>query len=175
MSTTENEIWQGCASWQNEKTHDRPFLFRFCPSRLGSLFKTIFPNFSATLTVLFFVLFWVPLLGQQLSFQKTKQDFSIRWQAFLPGDVTKRPLPPQWSLEQLVNFREESSGTGRFCRLEFQRIANWPSFDQKIETGRIIRNRRPVSCNSPCFDQKIETGPVGHPLEIEACKIGQSY
>ena len=31
----------------------------------------------------------------------------------------------------VCNFREESNGIGRFCRLEFQRAANWPiSFDQ---------------------------------------------
>ena len=46
-------------------------------------------------------------------------------------------------------------------------MANWPSFDQRIETGRFMiktgrftRKRRPASCNSPCFDQKIETEPV---------------
>ena len=33
--------------------------------------------------------------GRQLSFQKTEQDFSTLWQAFSPGDVQKRPLPPQ--------------------------------------------------------------------------------
>ena len=32
--------------------------------------------------------------GRQLSFQKTRQDFSTLWQAFSPGDVQKRPLPP---------------------------------------------------------------------------------
>ena len=64
-------------------------------------------------------------------------------------------------------FREESSGIARFCRLEvptdgqlaqflladfaqskFQRMANWPS---------------------------ASAGPVGHPLELRACKIGQSH
>ena len=35
--------------------------------------------------------------------------------------------------ELLVIFREESIGIGRFCRLEFQRMANWLSFDKKIE------------------------------------------
>ena len=57
----------------------------------------------------------------------------------------------------------------------FQRMANWRSFDKKIKSGRIIRNRRPVSCNSPCFDRKIETEPVGHPFELRACKICQSH
>ena len=86
---------------------------------------------------------------------------------FLPGTLENVPCSLN---EPLVNFREESinSGIGRFCRLELQRMANWPSFDQKIETGRIMRNRRPVSCNSPCFDQKRETGRVGHPLELSS-------
>ena len=91
---------------------------------------------------------------------------------FLPGTPKNIPYPLN---ELLVNFREESSGIGQLCRLEFQRMANWLSFDKKIETGRIIRNRRPVSSNSPCFDKKIETGPVGHPLDLRACKIGQSH
>ena len=43
------------------------------------------------------------------------------------------------------------------------------------EYDRIIRNRQPVSCNSRRFDKKNENGPVGHPLELRACKIGQSH
>ena len=54
--------------------------------------------------------------GRQLSFQKTKQDFSTLLQAFSPGDVKNVRYPLN---ELLVNFREESSGIGRFCRLEF--------------------------------------------------------
>ena len=90
---------------------------------------------------------------------------------FLPGTFKNVPYLLN---ELLVNFRAQSSGIGRFCRLEFKRMANWPSFDKKIETGRTIRNRRPVSSNSPCFDQKNETGPVGHPLVLRASKIDQS-
>ena len=44
--------------------------------------------------------------------------------------------------EVLVNCQEEPSGIGQFFRLELHRVANWPSFGQIIETGRI----------SPCFD-----------------------
>ena len=43
--------------------------------------------------------------GPQLSFQKTKQDFSTLWQAFCPGDVKKRPLHPQ-----------RATNTGQFSR-----------------------------------------------------------
>ena len=89
------------------------------------------------------------LWGRQLSFGKTKHDFSTRWQAFSPGDVKKRPLLLQWATPEykiLVIFREESSGIGRFYRLEFQRMANWPSFDKKIETGRIIRSTKQAAC-----------------------------
>ena len=90
---------------------------------------------------------------------------------FLPGTLKNVPCALN---KLLVKFRAESSGIGRFCRLEFQRMANWPSFDQKIKTGIIIRNRWPGLCNSPCSDQKIEN-QFGHPLERRACKIDQSH
>ena len=60
---------------------------------------------------------------------------------FSPGDVNDVPCSLN---ELLINFPKKSSGLGRFCRLEFQRMANWPSFDKKIETGIIVQNRRPV-------------------------------
>ena len=64
---------------------------------------------------------------------------------FSPEAIKKRPLVSQKSL--LVNFREESRGIGRFCRLEFQRIANWPGFDlgrfmedlPVLEKGFVVR------------------------------------
>ena len=40
---------------------------------------------------------------------------------------SKVPLPLNELL--LVHFRGESSCIGRFCRFEFHRIVNWPSFD----------------------------------------------
>ena len=73
--------------------------------------------------------------GRQLSSQKTKQDFSTL------GTLKNVPCSLN---ELLVNFREESSGIGRFCRLEFRRMANWSS--QKIETGRIIPGTKQAAC-----------------------------
>ena len=64
-----------------------------------------------------------------------------------------------WSI-----FERNPAGFADFAGSKFQRMANWPGFDKKIEIGRILRNRSPV--NSPCFDTKIETGP-GHPFEFE--------
>ena len=83
-------------------------------------------------------------------------------------------LLPQWPIGQFSRGINDG-GIDRLSRLEFQRMANWSCFDKKNEAGRMIRNRRHVSCNSPCFDQKIETGPVGHPLELRSCKLGQSH
>ena len=83
--------------------------------------------------------------------RKRNRIFQHFGRLFLLGTLKNVPCPLN---ELLVNFREESSGIRRFCRLEFQRMANWPSFDKRIETGKIIRHRRPLSCNSPCFDKK---------------------
>ena len=55
------------------------------------------------------------VLGQQLLFQEKKQDVSTLWQAFSPGDVKNVPCCLN---DLLVNFREESIGICRFCRLE---------------------------------------------------------
>ena len=103
---------------------------------------------------------------------ENKTRVCITLAGFSPRDGKNVPCS---LIELLVNFREESSGTGRFCRVEFQRMAIWASFDNEIETRIIIRIRWPVSCNSSCLDQQIELGPVGHRLELRACKIGQSH
>ena len=90
------------------------------------------------------------------------------WQRlFLPGTLKNAPC----CLNQLlVNFREEPSGIGRFCRLEVP-TGDWLSFVFLIETGWIARNRPTVSNNPPSFDFLIETGPVGPLLSQRA--IGQ--
>ena len=73
-----------------------------------------------------------------ISFQKTTHDFSTLWQTFSPGDVEKRRLLRQcakiWSF-----FERNLVGLADFAGSKFERMANWPSFDQKIETGRIRR------------------------------------
>ena len=109
------------------------------------------------------------MLKNHVSFQKTTQDVPTIWQAFSPGDEKNVPCPLN---ELLVNFREKSSGIGRFCRLKFQRMTNWPSFDKKIETGRITRNRRPVSCNSfTLFRLKNRNWASWPSLELRASKL----
>ena len=50
---------------------------------------------SCVLGFLYFRTRYVGILGQLLSFQETKYDFSTLWQAFSPGDVEERPLLPQ--------------------------------------------------------------------------------
>ena len=71
---------------------------------------------------------------------KQKRGFQHFDKLFIPGTLKNVPCALN---EPLVNFREESSGNGRFFRLEFRRMANWPSCDKKSESGR-----------------------VGHPLEL---------
>ena len=62
---------------------------------------------------------------------------------FLPGTLKNIPC----SLDALlVNFREESSGIGRFCRLEFQRMANWP-------TVSIKKSKLGITKQAACFVQ----------------------
>ena len=93
---------------------------------------------------------------------------------FLPGTLKNVPFSRN---ERLVNFREESNGIGRFCSLEFQRVGNWPSFDTQKNRNR-EDSTKPVACVvqfHPVSIKIIETGPVGHPLELRACKTGQSH
>ena len=78
---------------------------------------------------------------------------------FLP--VTLKNVPCSLN-ELLVNFREESSGVRRFCRLEFQRMANWPSFDPKsilgelkYETGGLFRTTHPVFIKKSILGQLV--------------------
>ena len=110
-----------------------------------------------------------PLKADNYCSRNQNKIFQHFGRLFLAGTLKNVPFSVN---ELLVKFREESTGVGRFCRLEFERMANWPSFDFLSKLGQL--SRRPVSCNSPCFDKKIETGPVGYPLELRACKIGQS-
>ena len=102
-----------------------------------------------------------PSSGRQLSFHKTKNNFSTLWQAFSPGDVQKRPLLPQSAIGQ---FSRTLVGLADFAGSKFQRMANWPSFDKKIETGRLFRIILPVSI----FLNR--NWPVGHPLEFKPAK-----
>ena len=76
-----------------------------------------------------------------------------------------------WSISERNLF---NSGIGRFCRLEFQRMANWPSFDQEIETEDYTKQAACFVQLTLCFAKKIETGPVSHSLELRACEIGHA-
>ena len=57
-------------------------------------------------------------IGRLLWDRKSKQDFSTPSQALFSGGHEQNV--PCCLHELLVNFRQESSGTGRFCRLEVQ-------------------------------------------------------
>ena len=108
-------------------------------------------------------------LSQQLSFQKTRQDFSTLWQAFPLRGVKKRPLLSQ-------------QATGQFSRgikwdwpiLQARSSNGWPSGPVSIflsKQGEL--NRPPVSYNSQFrfFNRNWASWPS---VGIRACKIGQS-
>ena len=101
---------------------------------------------------------------------RKQREFFNTLAGFFPGTLKNAPCSHN---EIMVKFREESGGIGRFCRLEFQRMANWPSFAQKIETGRIIRNRRPRAIHTVSI--KSRNWASWPAVGIRACKIGQSH
>ena len=80
--------------------------------------------------------------GQQLSFQKTRHDFSTLWQAFSPGDVKKCPLlslMSYWSIFERNLF-------ANFCMIvlspdEMHSRALVPGIVTVVNTSWIIRPR----------------------------------
>ena len=95
-------------------------------------------------------------LGRQISFQKQNRIFQHFGRLFLPGALKNIPC---YLNELLVNFRKESRGIGRFCRLEFQRMANWPSFDKK---NRHLQNDTTIHPVSKKNRNWASWPPVGH-------------
>ena len=97
---------------------------------------------------------------------------------------------PSFNELLVVNFREESTAVGLvgladFAGSTFQRMANWSIFERNLEAtgGKQINFReessgisRPSVFMSILHNRAIPLlYPVGHPLELRACKIGQSH
>ena len=81
-----------------------------------------------------------PLKADNYCSRNQNKIFQHFGRLFLAGTLKNVPFSVN---ELLVKFREESTGVGRFCRLEFERMANWPSFDFLSKLGQL--SRRPVS------------------------------
>ena len=99
-----------------------------------------------------------------------KQNFQHFGRIFLPGTLKNVPCCLN---ELLVGFREESSGIGRFCRLEIptdSQLAQFQFFDRNRvklnETDRLFRIILPVS---------IFLSWAWPSVGIRACTIGQSH
>ena len=79
------------------------------------------------------VVFFVVRFRTCWSYRSRKQNVFLQRFGKLLFQGTLKNVPSSVN-ELLANFREESSGIGRFRGLVFQRMETWPNFDEKNET-----------------------------------------